>query len=468
MTPSSINTRMLITASFILAGFLGITGITLDRTYRISAEEALKERMMIQLSVLIASLDQDEQGNIQILYALPEPRFFTPDSGLYAKIIKNSGEITWSSPSISGIEIPSHDGYSRGDRKFEHILSTSGRPLLSLSIGVTWGEHDTPNEGYTFVIFEELDRTNQQVSHFRHNLWASLGGVSIVLLLMLALILRWGLAPLRQAAQEISEIEAGKHREIQGKYPKELSSLTNNINALIQTSSEHETRYTASLGDLAHSLKTPLAVLRGAVEAPHSSIETLRKTTEEQVKRMDQIVQYQLQRAATSGRTALTAPINPERVANQVIAALDKVYADKKVQRNLTFAAGLELHLEEGDLMELLGNLCDNAYKWCQRRVDVTLSLEYRDKKGDKKGKDSDDNVRTRLLIEVADDGPGISPEFADMVVQRGWHRCKRDTTGHGLGLSFVRDIVDLYDGELQIKQSLPLGGALIQVYLPL
>jgi len=453
MTPPSINTRMLIAAGLILAGFLSITGITLERTYRVSAEDALKERMMIHLSVLIASLDQDEQGNIHMVYALPEPRFFTPGSGLYAKIIKNNGEIPWSSPSMLGMEISSHESFSRGDQNFEHIFSASGEPLLSLSIGLTWGEHDAKNEGYTFVVIEDLGRINQQVKHFRHNLWISLGGVTVVLLLMLTLILRWGLTPLRKAAKEIGEIEAGMHREIEGEYPKELSGLTDNINALIRTNSEHESRYTASLGDLAHSLKTPLAVLRGAVETPDTSIEALRKTTEEQIQRMDQIIQYQLQRAATSGRTALTAPINPERIANKVIAALDKVYADKKVQGNLTVNTTHELHIEEGDLMELLGNLVDNAYKWCQGHVDITLSLEH--------------HHGTRLLIEVADDGPGISQELSDKVVQRGWRRSEAEITGHGLGLSLVSDIVNLYEGELKVKQS-PLGGALIQIYLPL
>jgi len=460
MKQPSINTRMLIAASCILAGFLSITGITLDRTYRISTVDALKERMMIQITVLISAIEQDEQQNIRMLYALPEPRFFTPDSGLYASIIKNNGELAWSSPSIATILIPPHTSVSRGEQKFEHIVSATGDPLLSLSIGLTWGDNDTESEGYTFVVSEDLRRINQQIRDFRHNLWGSLGGVAAVLLIMLTLILHWGLAPLRRAAQEIADIEAGKHNEIQGEYPKELSGLTNNINALIRTNNEHEARYTASLGDLAHSLKTPLAVLRGAVEAPHNSVESLRITTEEQVQRMDQIVQYQLQRAATSGRTALTAPINPQQIASQVFAALDKVYADKGVQGNLTVVTELELHIEEGDLMELLGNLVDNAYKWCQRRVDVTLSIETQEEVSDPQ--------QQRLLIEVADDGPGISPTFAEKVIQRGWRRREADAVdGHGLGLSLVSDIVNLYDGELQIKQS-SLGGALIQIYLPI
>lgn len=460
MTPPSINTRMLVVAALILAGFLSITGITLDRTYRISAEEALKERMMIHLSVLIAALEQDDYGNISAIHELPEPRFFTPASGLYAKVIKNSGEIAWSSPSMTGMGIPLQDSYSRGDQKFEHITSAAGKPLLALSIGLTWGENDLTSEGYTFVVIEDLARTNQQVKHFRHNLWLSLGGVTVVLLMVLTLILRWGLAPLRKAASQVGEIEAGMHKEIEGVYPRELSGLTNNINALIRTNSEHEARYTASLGDLAHSLKTPLAVLRGALETPDNSLESLRKTTEEQIQRMDQIVQYQLQRAATSGRTALTAPINAKQIASKVITTLDKVYADKKVQGNLIADEQLEPHLEEADLMELLGNLVDNAYKWCRSRVDVTLSLV-----DDKHHRE--ENSSAHLLIEIADDGPGISPELAQKVLQRGWRRSEAEISGHGLGLSLVSDIVKLYDGELAIKQS-SLGGALIQVELSL
>lgn len=458
MTPPSINTRMLVAAGLILAGFLGITGITLERTYRVSAEEALKERMLIHLGVLIAALEQDDYGNVSAIYELPEPRLFTPGSGLYARVIKHSGEIAWSSPSIEGVAVPRLEGFARGELDFKHLATVSGDPLLALGIELTWGENDPASEGYTFVVIEDLARTNQQIKNFRHDLWLALGGVTVMLLLVLTSILRWGLAPLRKAAQQVSEIEAGMHREIEGVYPKELSGLTSNINALIRTSGEHEARYTASLGDLAHSLKTPLAVLRGAVESPDTSFEGLRRTTEEQIQRMDQIVQYQLQRAATSGRTALTAPINPAQIARKVTATLDKVYADKKVRGNLTVDNEFELHLEEADLVELLGNLADNAYKWCRHRVDITLSLIDNGK------------ATTRsdhLLIEVADDGPGISPELAEKVVQRGWHRSDAEIAGHGLGLSLVSDIVKLYNGELQITTS-PLGGALIQVRLPL
>lgn len=449
----SMNGRMLVAASIILTAFLGLTGITLERSFRLSAMEALKERLHVHINALITSVDEDEQGGIYLAYALPESRFFVHGSGLYSKIFGNDGATLWASPSMQDIDFPVRGGLARGERHYEVLKTSEGSEVLAYSLGLTWGEYDKFTEGYTFVVAERLDRMKAQIKGFRRNLWMSLGGVTVVLLVMLTLILRWGLAPLRKVAEDLRDVETGRHLELEGEYPKEILGLTSNLNALLHNIREHEARYQASLGDLAHSLKTPLAVLRGSVEAPYSSLDGLRSTVEQQVERMDNIVQYQLQRAAASGRRALTAPVALADIVGQVVHAMEKVHADKGVKCEAYLERALEFHCDEGDLMELLGNLVDNAFKWCQRRVEIRIAAG------------ESESGAAGVVVAVGDDGPGIAKADWPTVLSRGG-RLDADTAGHGLGLAMVTDIVGLYQGELSIAVS-PLGGALVSIWFP-
>lgn len=450
----SINSRMLIAASIILFSFLGVTGITLQGSFHASTEESFKERLQVHLNTLIAAAEQGDDGAVRLIHALPEPRFFTERSGLYARIVANDGRVVWASPSMKSIGIPVQGALQRGQSRFQYLHTKENEPVLLYSLGLTWGEHEKFKEGYTFAVAESLDRFNQQQLEFRQNLWAWLAGVTLILLFMLTIILRWGLRPLRQVAEDLQDIEAGRHLQLHGKYPKELRGLTDNLNALISTSREHEERYQLSLGDLAHSLKTPLAVLRGAIELPGQSVSCLQSTVEEQVERMDQIVQYQLQRAATSGRTALMAPVDLAVITDKVIKVLDKVYADKEVHCRAEVEAGLEFHCQEGDVMELLGNLLDNAYKWSRRQVEIKIGRGV-----------FENRVESGLLIEIADDGPGIAEKDLETVLARGG-RADSQISGHGLGLAMVQDIVELYKGELRISRA-SLGGAQVMLWLP-
>ena len=450
----SINSRMLIAASIILFSFLGVTGLTLERAFYVNAEESFKERLQVHLNALIASAEIDGAGGIRLVYALPEARFFSEHSGLYAKIIANNGSVVWSSPSMTGMTIPVFTGLERGVTRYQYLTTSIAEPVLVYSLGMTWGDKQQFNEGYTFVVAESLRRFNQQQGKFRHSLWGWLAGVTLVLLLMLTLILRWGLAPLRKVAADLRDIENGRHLRLQGNYPKELRGLTENLNALIRTTAEHEERYQASLGDLAHSLKTPLAVLRGTVEASQPSVSSLQSNVEEQIVRMDQIVQYQLQRAATSGRTALMAPVDLAAITQKITKALNKVYAEKGVVCRAEVEAGLTFRCQEGDMMELLGNLLDNAYKWSEGLVELSIRHDL-----------LDTSTEPGLIIEIADDGPGIDSKDLDTVLARGG-RTDGQISGHGLGLAMVQDIVELYNGKLSISRA-DLGGAQIGLWLP-
>jgi two-component system sensor histidine kinase PhoQ len=285
-------------------------------------------------------------------------------------------------------------------------------------------------------------------------LWGSLGGVALLLLAVQGTILRWGLSPLRKATSELAAIEAGQQARLQGAYPPELQGLTGNINTLLSQQQEHLDRYRRTLGDLAHSLKTPLAVLQSVAENDDEQSQ-LSKTVKDQVERMNQITGYQLQRAATSGWMALSAPVNVKEVIRKVISGLNKVYAEKRVEVKFELDAGVDFHGDEGDLLELVGNLTDNAYKWCDHQVQVTAHS--------RPGPRED---QWDILISVEDDGPGIEPEMVQYVMQRG-RRADTDIAGHGIGLSIVRDIVQVYGGTLEITGS-KLGGTAVNIWIPM
>ncbi|MBK8816434.1 MAG: GHKL domain-containing protein [Methylococcaceae bacterium] len=255
------------------------------------------------------------------------------------------------------------------------------------------------------------------------------------------LVLRWGLKPLRKVSQELTAIESGESKHIDGLYPREIKLLTDKINNLLVQERARQTRYRNALADLSHSLKTPLAVLLGGVDQP----ETLTETVQEQSLRMIRIVERQLQRAGAANDTSTLPPVGVLSIAERICASLSKVYRNKNVNVSNHIPADLQLRCDEADLIEVIGNLLDNAFKWCDQRVEI---------QGHKDGH--------RLTVSVLDDGPGISPDNRQHILQRGG-RIDETAPGHGIGLSVVVEIVEAYQGRLTIEES-PMGGAAVMV----
>jgi two-component system sensor histidine kinase PhoQ len=321
-----------------------------------------------------------------------------------------------------------------------------------LSFGVLWEEERRKAVRCVFRVAETLDGFYAQVNQFRRSLWTWLGAAALVLLLVQGAILRWAFSPLRRVAADLSAIEAGRTNQLTGNYPDELRGLTDNLNALLVNAESHLARYRDALGDLAHSLKTPLAVLRGAVEKQDSDADAeIGAVAQEQIDRMTRIIEYQLKRAAASGRTHLTPPVGVAEKSRQVAAALAKVYAEKRVDCRIMVDDDVVFHGDEGDLLEILGNLLDNAFKWCRSRVELSARTVLEPL-----------GTSSRLELRVDDDGPGIAAYVAERVTRRG-ERTDSSVPGHGLGLAIVDSIVRTYLGRLAIERS-PLGGAAIVI----
>ncbi|PIE83044.1 MAG: hypothetical protein CSA09_03885 [Candidatus Contendobacter odensis] len=449
----SLSSRLRLAASAVLATFLILTGLTLDQAFRDSTLAAVKERLKIQVFMLIGAADVDTSEHLTLPQTLPEARFSTPNSGLYADLVDGKGIQIWRSPSLLGLELPSFPNIRNpGETRFASLTASDGTPLFVFAFTVSWETEENHDRLYTFRVAESHDNYREQLWSFRSSLWGWLLAATGVLLAVQGLILRWGLKPLRRVAAEVAEIETGQRNELSSDYPLELQPLTTNLNTLICQSQMHLERYRNALGDLAHSLKTPLAVLRRALEQPQSALlDSLHHTLSEQLDRMNRTVDYQLQRAAAAGQTALSAPQAVAPTARKIIDSLEKVYADRALQLRDEIKSTAIFHGDEGDLLEILGNLADNACKWCQRQVVVRA---YPDK-----------NKSMGLVIEVEDDGAGIPPDRAPLLLNRG-QRDDPTVAGHGIGLAVVRDLVeDIYHGKLDITRG-ALGGALIRAWL--
>lgn len=444
----SLQARLLLAALLVLLAFTLLTGAALDRAFQGSAESALQNRLQGYLFALLAAVDVDANGRPRFTRKLPEPRFDQPGSGLYARVVDADGTSRLRTPSLLGLSLPPPPARLAVGRFHYQDLQLNGHPHYQLSYAIRWELEGQRSVRLIFQVIEDLQAYQRQINEYRQSLWSWLGGAALLLLLVQALILRWGLQPLRKVTAELELIEQGRIDHLAGEYPQELQQLTDRINELLVHTRQQLARYRDALGNLAHSLKTPLAVLNNSLSL-HKVEAELHAEATAQLQRIQQIIDYQLQRAATAGQTTLQAAITLEPVARQIATALQKVHADRQLEIELEIPPTLQCHCDRGDLMEILGNLLENACKWARRRVILSA------------GKTDDGTI----CLRIEDDGPGIPAAVRDRVRQRG-ERADAGTPGHGLGLAMVQEIVLLYGGELHIGDS-PLGGAAIEVRLP-
>jgi two-component system sensor histidine kinase PhoQ len=442
MTPGySIRARLLLGAALVLVFFLVAAGLAVQRAHAESVRDVHFGRLQSTIYLLLARAELDESGALVMPQAFSEPRLVLPESGLYASIYNVKRNEFWRSPSSVGADPPfRRTGVATGQWRNDET-EAGGHRYLSVSYGVNWaaGKGEQP---LVLSVVEDRAEFDQEVATFARTLWAWLGSAGVLLLLAQIWLLQWGLAPLARVAAEIQRIEDGGQEKIEGRYPTELTPLTDNLNTLIQQERVRQGRYKEALSFLAHSLKTPLAVLRNALGEP----EQLPGAVREQVARMDDIVQHQLGRARAGGAARFAPPVLLAPVLDRIRDALAKVYADKGLAITTDCAPDLTWRIDEGDLFEILGNVMDNAAKWSRTAVTA---------RGWREGQ--------ALHLRVDDDGPGFSDTQSVLKIHvRGDER----VPGHGVGLAVVNDLVASHQGTLTLGRS-DAGGARVDIVLP-
>jgi two-component system sensor histidine kinase PhoQ len=435
----------------VLMVFFGLTVFLLDTLFRHAAERSLREVLDAQMIALIAAADPDGPESVTPTATL-ETRLETPGSGLYAEIRSASGESIWRSQSTTGTSVQFGPPLAAGERKFlySEVPDTHER-LAVASRGIIWENLHGQSARFTFSVASSLGAYQAQVASFRRQLIGWFALVALLFAASLAIVMSWLSRPVRRLEQQIKEVEAGARESLGEVWPQELVSVTRNLNALLASERTRVKRYRDTLGNLAHSLKTPLAVMRQALGQERSP---LRGALDTEIERMSGIIEHQMKRAAATGGALLgQAPVDIAPVMSELRAALLKVYGNKDLLFETVIAAGAQFIGDRADLTELLGNLLDNACKWARSRVRAEGHI------------DAAADSRTGLVLVIEDDGPGIAAADRARVLTRGG-RADEATPGHGLGLAMVHDTVALYGGSLRIDSSL-LGGARFELHLP-
>lgn len=440
----SLNQRILFSATLVLLIFIVGIAWMLDRAFYDSARLGVKDRLFAKVLMLMGDAEVEESGELDVPTNLLDAELGHVNSDTYAFIIGPGNYIIWRSTSSLNKPAPDMPLAEKGNKEFTQILINDA-PYFVYRYGVAW---ETSNGDYplTFYVITDAALFEAQIEQYREDLWGLLGVMAVLLLATQMLVLRWGLQPLRKVSTELSAIESGQQESVKGAYPSELQLLTDSINSLIAHEHKQQKRYRNGLADLAHSLKTPLAVLQGAIHSDDDET-SRRKAIQEQIDRIDNIIQYQLRRAATAGSSPGMGTIALRPLADRIVNTVAKAYRNKQPEISVQIDDSIGLRIDEGDLMELLGNLVDNAFKWCRQRIQ--LSAAYHDH---------------QVVIQVIDDGPGIQPDQIARILERGV-RADQSTPGHGIGLAIVRDIVQVYGGELGIENH-PAGGACITLRL--
>jgi len=407
------------------------------------------ENELSAYSYAILAVAEVEQAKLIMPEALIENQFNVSGSGLYAFIsgpaLQPKNNLLWRSQSLLTVNLANELLPSSlvtlaiGNKNFSSVEINSS-PHFIYSYAVSFSEDDVDFPLTVHIMRDKLTFL-QLISDFKQQLWFGLAILMFIILFLQLIWLMWTLKPLSTLEQEVKAIEQGRAEKLTSLYPKELSTLTTQLNQLLATEQKQRQRYRNALSDLAHSLKTPLAVLQAQKD--------ISAVNQEQITRINSTIDHQLKRAQSAGHSSWLLGISIKAVVDKLLNTLAKIYHSENIKVELNLTGKLTFKGDEADLLELLGNLLDNAYKAAKSTIILTVSQQ-------------DD----ALVMCIEDDGIGILQLEISQILERG---VRADTyqEGHGVGLAIVRDLGESYQGTLQISNSTALGGAKFTLSFP-
>ena len=437
----SLRVRLLWTASAVLALFAVVTAAGLLEANRERSLQAQQERMRGLIYTLLGAANLAPDGSLELAgELLAEPGFRQPDSGLGGMVTAPGGRVLWVSPSL--LDPPPAPAVPAVD-EWRFAAARSADDRFVLSYGVRWLGEDDSVQRFGFVVTEQAAPHFAANAAFVRQLWLWLAIPMVGLLLAQVAVLNLALRPLRRMEEELAELETGRETRLGDAYPRELQPLKEALNALLAAEGARRQRYSDALGDLSHSLKTPLAAARAQLAREPVDRAALTANLEQ----MARIIRFQLRRT-TMPAAVLQArrPLAP--VLERLRDTLRRVHGEKAVDIALSVPSGCMARMDEDALFDSLGNLMDNACKWARQQVRVTATC---------------DDAEIRVVIE--DDGPGFPDAGLATWLERG-ARADLQREGQGLGLAVSRDILVTAGGDLRLGRARG-GGARVEVLLP-
>ncbi len=447
----SLHQRLLTTAAttllivFVMAGLA--LSLAFDRALRAHAIGEVSDR----INALVRSSRIGEDGILQLARQPGDPRFSLVYGGMYWQIGRLSGHENLRSPSLADYHMPwANDPPRVGTLRTGIMTGPESQKLLIAERVVMI---DAPNGAKPVRYLVGID-DNELVDArigFYEAMVPSLFAVFGLLLAGLLFFLRFGLAPLNQLQNALSDVRMKRTSTILGAFPKEIVPLVEEANALILARSNDLIAARSRAGDLAHALKTPLAVLDVHVRKLRTmGYPELADPVAQEVDQMDRVIRRELARArANIHAISVQRRVDAFPVVERISSALAKLTDAKMLSFTLDFDHSIGLLVDETDLMEMIGNLVENATKWAKTSIHISSS------------RTSDGTV----IITVEDDGPGLSAEEI-MAVQTRGVRLDQSVQGTGLGLGIIRDLCELYGCELLLGPA-KAGGLGASVVFP-
>jgi two-component system sensor histidine kinase PhoQ len=450
---ASLSRKLVLVQGCVLVLIFTITGVALDRIYRQIAADAVRERLQLSATAIGSELRLQADGGLDQAALEPVMTFSNVASGRYVVVRDEHGKVVWQSPGpgMFGFEIGELP--ATGSEQFRDEVPQRGTGRIALlSRRLDLGPPGAATRNVVLTVAERRDTGLQPPASFRRGMVLWFSAATLCVLGVLAALRHQVLGPLRRLEEEIAEVDAGKRSELGAGYPPELASLADVLNGLLRGERDRLRRYRDTLGNLAHSLKTPLASMRALLAQQPPEI---RSAFDREIDRIALLAEQQLLRAGTAGPATLgQKPIPVLPLLVELRTAMLRVHGAKDLSIELVVEPAAGFLGDRSDLFELLGNVLDNGCKWCGSRVQVTVYLAEHP------------GSAPRLQIAVADDGAGIDPADRGRVLVRGVRADER-APGHGIGLAMVADTVAVYRGELSIGRSESLGGACITIGLP-
>lgn len=480
---ASLKGRLLLASLLVLPLVCASFAWSLNKSFYANLLQNQERQMTLQAYALMASAELSESG-LHLPQYLNDDRLNQTSSGASAFVFSGKTQrLLWQSTSaLRATTLPDAQAMPLGQAIFERLVDQAGPELdvFRLSYLVEWEDERGGALPFVFVLTDAATALETQAEDYRRTLYVWLALITALLLVFQLLVLWWGLKPLDQVISDLWQVQNGQREHLAGAYPRELKALTNSINDLIKHEQRQRDKHRNALADLAHSLKNPVAIIQAALpqlrqqkqgSAPRlgqadeqASSNTLAlKDVNEQCQRIDDIVSYQLRRAVGQGSTPFMQSIKLAPLLEKIASAMRKVYQHKGITLTLDVPADITLKGDEGDVMELFGNLIDNACKYGKQQVSVLIKTAAI--KGASSATQKPTSEQNSLLIVIEDDGPGISEALQTQLSQRG-RRADTSEPGQGIGLAVVADIVEHYHGHLAMHES-DMGGLQIQLSFP-
>lgn len=441
--PRSLTFRLILGSAAMSAIALILTYFLLTELFDLHLRRSVDTNLTEVIDRLAAALAQDESGQFELTDEPGRESYQRELSGDYWQI-SDDADLLLRSPSLWDARLPDVKSGEVGGYAFTEVEGPRGELLRMATLPLIFGSN---SRIINFSVAQDLAPVLEASGQFSRILAVSLLVLGFGLTCSVVFMIRVGLLPLRRISNALADIRAGKGRQLIGDVPTEIMPLTVELNALIDHHESIIQRARAQAGDLAHALKTPLAVLRNELENETSPDRELALT---QITTMTEVVQRHLARAQAAGSKGVLGVRSELRpVIEGLVRTLPHLMTERQVaidvdisDRPLYFAG------EQQDLSELLGVLMENACIWAKTRVQV---------KAEKNG--------ARLRIEISDDGPGIPPDKREAALRRGG-RLDEGVQGSGLGLAIAQEMTQLYQGTMKLGEA-SLGGLLVEINLP-